>query len=565
MNSREQKLAMLLIGFMVLAVAGAGGYFFVLKPLSRQRAAEAALNKEIGELEQQLDAQKAVGQKLAVARTRSLPADEAMARREYTAALARMAESSGVPKGYTITQKSVDNSARAVPQIAKDKPIYTRVAFEVTFKRADMGAVKEFLQRYYQFGLLHQITALNIKKDDDPNVKSKNTRNDLTVTLTTEAILVEGAENRKTLVPVPTAFAAIGGNALHQYMTRTTEAGRGVVPHQTTSVLAANRRDYDLMVLKDPFNGPLPPPVDPVKPPAFKLSKISDVRVKTDEKPNPVRVSLSGKGSNGAKFTAIAAGDLYPEGALKVDVKEYTIELPATASTSGSATISVIATSADGTDTDKTTFKVTIREEAPKPETKPKEDISTAIILTGTVPRSDGTAWARIFDNANRLRYTIDADAKGATVLKEYKKAATLPWKKDVDHDFPKGILVISDDETSTNRTFKIVAIDIDGLIVADMKPDGASAAPAKAPGKGAWPPGGGWPPKGGAPKQGAANPLAALGGNMIVAIKKPVLYRWQVGQSLATIKVISDDEAKKILKAADTSGPVFDVATGIK
>lgn len=564
MNSREQTLALLLIGFMVLAVAGAGGYFFVLKPLSRQRAAEAALNKEIDDLEQQVEAQKAVGQRLAAARARSLPPDEAMARSEYTVALARMAESSGVPKGYTITQKSVDNSARAVPQLAKDKPVYTRLAFEMTFKRADMGAVKEFLQRYYQFGLLHQITALNIKKDDDPNQKAKNTRNDLTVTLTTEALIVEGAESRKTLVPIPTAFAAIGGNALHAYMSRTTSAGRGVVPHTTTSVLAPNRRDYDLLVLKDPFNGPLVKEKEPPPPAAFKLSKISDVKVDTDKKPNPVRVSLSGKGSNGAKFTAIAAGDLYPEGALKVDVKEYTIELPATASTSGTATISVIATSADGTDTDKTTFKVTVREIEAPPPAKPKEDVSTAIILTGTVPRSDGTAWARIFDNANRLRYTIDADAKGATVVKEYKKAATLPWRKDPDYDQPKGVLVISDDETSTNRTFRIIAIDIDGLIVADLKPDGATA-PAPAKGKGGWP-GGGWPPKGGAaPKQGAANPLAALGGNMIVAVKKPVLYRWPVGQSLATIKVISESEAKKIMQTADANGPVFDVATGAK
>ncbi|MBM3980197.1 MAG: hypothetical protein FJ304_07905 [Planctomycetes bacterium] len=561
MNSREQTLAVLLVGLIVAAVAAAGGYFFVLRPLNKQRDAENALNSEIRDLETQLDAQKSVSKKLSQARVRGLPADEAMAKREYTVALARMAELSGAPKGFRITPKSVDNSARAVPQLAKDKPVYTRVAFELEFKKANMTAVKEFLQRYYQYGLMHQITALSIKKDDDPNVKKADNRNDLTVLITTEAILIEGAENRKTLTPIPTAFAAVGGGGLYLHMGRTAETGRAVVPPPAAPVLSPVARDYDLVVLKDPFNGPLPPDKPPPQPSPFKLGKISDVKVDPEKKPNPVRVSMTGKGSNGAKFTAIASGELYAEGELMVDPKEYTIELPATEATTGTATITVIATSADGTDTDKTTFKVTVREEEKKPEAKIKEDVSSAIILTGTVPRSDGTAWARIFDNANRLRYTLDADAKGVTVLKEYKKAATLPWRKDVDHDHPKGVLVISDDESRTNRTFKVIAIDIDGLIVADLKPDGAGA-PGKAPGKGP----GGWPPKGGAaPKQGPANPLAALGGNMIVAAKKPVLYRWAVGQSLAGLTAIPESEAKKIMQAASTSGPVFDVAATIK
>jgi hypothetical protein len=558
MTSREQTLAFVLLGAILLTVGGAGGYMFIWQPLQKQREQEAALNKEIDDLEAQLRAQKDTTQRLALARTRSLPADEALARREYTVALTRLLDSANVPKGYTITPKAVDNSARSVPEISKGKPIYTRVAYEVTFKKADMWAVRDFLEGYYNLGLLHQITAINIKKDDDASAKSAGRRNDLTVTLTTEAILVEGAENRRTLLPVPTAFAGIGGGALYKAMTVSPEAGRGVTPLLHAHVLAnhhkPNHRDYSLMVQKDPFNGPLPPL------PKFKLDKISDVKIKTDEKPSPVKVALSGDGSVGAKVTALASGSLFAEGALKVDPKTYAIELPKTSATEGTATISVIATSADGKATEKGSFKVSLAD-PPKVVEGPKidlEDIASYIVLIGVAPRSDGTAWARIVDNANRTRYQIDATRTGIKVVKEEITIPRKGWQPDPDHVHPAGVMNISAEKSKTNRLFKIIAVDADGLILADLKPDGSAPA-AKPAGK--WP---NWPPpgKGAVVKQGPGNPLAALGGNMIVAAPPPKYYRWAVGNSLAGLKLIPDDEAKKILKRAEATGPVFDAVT---
>ena len=555
MNSREQTLAIILIGAIVATVAGAGGYFFVLSPLNKQRNAEAALRSEIAELEGQVEAQEKAAKRLAVARVRSLPADESLARREYTVALERMAEAAGVPKGYTITPKSADNSARSVPEVTKGKPVYTRLAYDITFKKVDMAAVKNFLERYHRLGLLHQITSLNIKKDDDPSAKSKSSRADLTVILTTEAIIVDGAENRKTLLPVPTAFAAIGGAALYRGMAASPEYARGVAPQALVPVLAANPRDYNLIVQKDPFHGPLPPEKEPEP---FKLLSLKDVKVKPEKTPDPVKVYLTGEGAVGAKVTAIAAGSLFAEGALKVeskpDSKTHTIELPSTSASEGTATISVIATSADGSKIEKASFKVSL-EEVVEVKREPGEDISASIILTGAAPRSDGTAWARIFDNANRLRYTIEATPKGVTVLKEYKRAATLPWRKDVDHDHPAGVLVISDEETRTHRTFRVVAVDIEGLIVADLKPEGAAEKPKAPPGKGVWPPRD-------KPKPAPANPLAAIGGNMSVAVQPPKFYRWPVGQSLKSLKALSDEDARKIQKAVGASGPVFDVSS---
>lgn len=526
MNSREQTLALVLLGAILLTVGAVGGYLFVWQPLQKQKEAAEALTKEITDLEAQNAAQAETTRRLAVARVRSLPADEALARREYTVALERLIEGAGIPKGYTISPKSVDNSARSVPEIAKGKPVYTRVAYEVVFKKADMWAVTDFLRGYYQLGLLHQITAVTIKKDEDPGSKNAGRRNDLTVTLTTEAILVDGADARRTLLPVPTAFAAIGGAAMYRGMAATPEAGRGVHPQILVPVLSPSARDYSLLVQKDPFNGPLPAG------PPFKLAKISDVKVKPDERPAPVKVAVSGDGAYGARVTATAAGSLFAETALKVDPKTLAIELPRPIAADGTATVSVVATASDGRATEKTSFKVSLE----------GEDISAHVVLIGVVPRSDGTAWARITDNVNRYRYQIDATPTGIKVLKEEIFISRRGWEAVDDHKHPPGVMVISDKLSKTHRTFKVIAVDGDGLVVADLKPGTSGAPPG---GKGGM----------GAPtKPGPAGPIVA-------GPPAPKYYRWGVGQSLLALKAIPEDEAKKIIKQADAGGPVFGVA----
>ncbi len=104
--------------------------------------------------------------------------------------------------------------------------------------------------------------------------------------------------------------------------------------------------------------------------------------------------------------------------------------------------------------------------------------------------------------------------------------------------------------------------MDIDGLIVADLKPDSWALDKPKEVGKGDRP--GKGPPPGpgkGPPKQGHANPLAVIGGNMIAAVPPPKFYRWPVGQSLKAIRPLTDDEVIKVRKAVEASGPALDVA----
>jgi len=259
---------------------------------------------------------------------------------------------------------------------------------------------------------------------------------------------------------VPTAFAAIGGGGLYQIMGRTAETGRGVSPKPVNSILATKSRDYSLIVLKDPFNGPLPVP------PVFQLSPIKDVKIVQDEKPSPVKVAVIGEGAIGAKVVAVAKGTLFPEGALNVDPKTLAIELPRTSASEGSATIDVIATSADGK-TEKTAFKVSVEEKKKEDKIDPRDDVSFAIFLTMLTLRSDGTAHVAIRDSANQQRYTIEVKPTGVKVVKEWFKSVKTGWAEDSDHKaLAAGMLNLSDDTSKTNRLFKVIGVDAEGLIL---------------------------------------------------------------------------------------------------
>lgn len=569
MTPRDQKLALLLIVVMALTVGAVGGYLFVLQPVQKNLADKDTLQAEIAELEGKQQQLRERQKRLAQQRAQSLPADLTLARQEYFVALEQLvgtaikaAEDAGVPRGEmktAITAKVTDNSARSgVPEISKGRPMYTKIAYEVTVKKADMWVVRDVLKGYYDLDLLHQITTFSLKKDDD-NSKGPVKRNDLTLVFTTEALVVDGAQNRRTLLAVPTAFGAAGGAALLQLLERSTETGRAASARPAQPVLATKTRDYSLLALKDPFNGPLPPP------PAFKLSPIKDVTVKQDDsKPATVTVKVSGEGATGAKLRAVASGGLFPEGELKVDNKWLTIELPKTSLEEGTAKVDVFATSADGK-TAQTSFKVAVEKKVIS-DTKPtvvKDDVSGAIILTMVTYRTDGTASAAIRDGASRQRYEVEVEGKKVTVGKYYY----IKDKKKEDEIDKNGIINISDDNSGTKRTFKVIAVDAEGLIVEDQKPGGApkkDAPKPRGPGGGGPKGPGGWPPK-----QGPAAPVAAVAGNMasdvaVAEAAKPRLYRWTVGQSLATMDKegeLTEDEAKKVLKQAADNGPMLDVA----
>src|SRR5262249_48753277 len=144
------------------------------------------------------------------------------------------------------------------------------------------------------------------------------------------------------------AVAAVGGNPALQAVVAKPEMVRRLTTVSTTPILAARSRDYSLIPLRDMFYGPIPPP-KPLD--SFKLGRFDNVVMKRDEKPHDVRVTMSGDGSTGATFTAVASGSLLPEGELKVDPKTHTITIPALESDVGdyaTSTVAVVATSTNG-------------------------------------------------------------------------------------------------------------------------------------------------------------------------------------------------------------------------
>ena len=535
MNTRDRFLAALLIGLIVAGVAGAGGYFLVYEPIREKTAAADRLAAEVAELTRKRDTFQKDRRRLDELKRRSLPADPAVAQAEYNTMLDRLVRRAGIPPGYSVTPNTSPD-ARGVPVLpgGGKKPAYTRVVSTVEFQRADMWAVRDFLEGYYRQNLLHQITALSITRADTTTTggarnKEASDRKNLNVKLTTEAIILDGAENRQTLLPVSRAFAAVGGMAGYSAVADTRDVGRGLAPLQLAPVLAAKPRDYSFLAVKDIFHGPLPTP----KP--LSVDRIPDVAVRLGDPIGPITVPVGGEmdylGRISLKVTA--AGDLLPPDAIQVDEAGRTITVTPPEGETGYSTLTVQAESETGQKA-KATFRVTVD----PPKVAAKEDISAAILLIGVSSASDGTATAVIRDNANRYKYQIDASPRRVKVTKFFYNGATK--KRDGEYDTPDE-LVISDESSSTSRRFKVVAVEDAGLVVQDLKP---AEAPAPKPAKGARK-----APadkKEEAPKAGSDAPVAG-----------PTLYRWAVGKSLANLAKLPADEAEKVLRRSAEAGPV--------
>ena len=553
MSTRERTLAILMIGLIVVGGGAFAGYLFIYEPIQEKKAASAKLQEEINALQEREDDFRKNFPRLKVAKQRSLPADENVARQEHYEMMSRLVRQAGIPLGYTITTKPAPD-ANAIPKLPGTKtPIYTKVVVDIEFKRADMWVVHDFLTSYYRLNLLHQITHFSIKKDDDA-AAAKNRpagdRRDLTVKVTTEALILDGAEPRRTLLPVSNAFAAVGGMVGYDAVALNPDMGRGIAPLQLAPVLASRTRDYTMIVQKDPFHGPYP------KPDGLGVDKIADVAATVGEPIPSVKVPIKGEPGYLGTVTLTATpdnGKLFPAGSVKVDQTNRSISLTPAKEEIGSAKFTVVAKAANGQEV-KATFAVSI--DTPPTERKPGEgdDISPAVILIGITSGSDGAAVAAIRDNATPVKYEVEASAKGINVVKYYYLNGQK--RKDLDYESPK-LLTIADGsptKPATLRVLKIVAVNDDSLIVQDVTPPAKPAAkpaapkfpgaPAAAPAK---------------PTPAAVNgPLAAVVGLAAGSANPPTaLLRWPAGKSLAAMKPVAADEAAKILRRAAVSGPL--------
>ena len=293
MNSRERNLAIILGGFIVVAIVAVVGYLAVYLPIASLNQDIANIDKEISDKDAKLVHVQKDMKRVEPTLKRSLPAEPDVARQEYDAAMNRILREAKVPVSvYTISPTSVDS--RPLPEMGPKKPAYQRIAMRITMKPVDLATLIDVLHRYYRLNLLHQITAFSVKKIDGGTVSRRrdstvSDKADLDVTLTTEAIILDGAENRRALLPIPVAMGAVGGGAGFQSLHAVPEPARGLNPQQIARVLASADRDYMALLVQDPFHGPPPPRKEEEKKP------VEIVKTKDDTSPY---IRLTGFGRN---------------------------------------------------------------------------------------------------------------------------------------------------------------------------------------------------------------------------------------------------------------------------
>jgi len=552
MTSRERILAILLIGLIVLGGGSVLGYFVVYSPLQEKYAAAEKLQSEANELDDKAKSVTAARLKIAAVKRQSLPPDINLAKAQYKLLLEQLLRGAKIGDFKIPDMRILDNRAPGTPEIVLanpnaappttattptpppapgtplvpttpllKKPAYTRLEFKVEVTKADIWQIVDFLKAFYDVDLLHQITSISIVRAN----KVTDTRSGLNMVLAIEAIILDKAEERKTLLPPTPAPAA---------------------------VLATPARDYSFIAWKDIFYGILPPPSQA----PFLLRSLDNVVLNRDEKPAEVRVRLSGDGSTNAKVVATAAGSLLPEGELKYDPKTNTITIPGAGTPDtpedATSTISVVATTVEGL-TQKGSFKVTVREAEKPPPGPDKPDISAAIKLVILSGRNDGFQKAVIFDAASPLKYELTTTGKKVEVLR-YWQATGKNWKKDLDYEQPAGVLAFADDFSRTKRTFKVIAFEDDAVVLSES---GAPySAKSDSPVKKSYGSRSGGS-SGSTAKQGPADPLALVAGNLAIASPAPTLYRWALGKSLLELTKLTPEESKTILKRVAADGPI--------
>jgi hypothetical protein len=271
MTTRERRMSVILIGFILVVGVGFFGYQFIVSPLKAKKDQLAALQDDVDQREARIaritkrqgdlaawkklslppDAEKKTTE-TAVLQPGKSPADNAradLAQRDYEDELNKMLRAAGYAAADIVGIIPKKPDAKSSPALANKKPIYTKLVFTVQLK-GDLASLVDFLGRFYKVRLMHQIRNITIQKPIGADMRAaadaraaaaaanaQNGQNgqggqpgqggqnaqggpggqggqrgqgaqqqvtpstDLDVTLTIEALVLDTAEQRKTLLP----------------------------------------------------------------------------------------------------------------------------------------------------------------------------------------------------------------------------------------------------------------------------------------------------------------------------------------------------------------------------
>jgi hypothetical protein len=189
-------MLMVVVGlFLVIAVVG-GGYMFNAQIIGPRNTQIANLKLDEDKDEKALaDIEKSVP-RLKKLKQMSLPGDPDVAQQTYAKELGDMLRNSEFSADKTqIIAKPIENRA-AIPA-AKRLP-YTRLTFDVT-THGDLAALVDFLDRFYRLPLMHRIRNLGIVRP--VTLQQQQGKYELDINFLIEALIVDGAEKRPTLLP----------------------------------------------------------------------------------------------------------------------------------------------------------------------------------------------------------------------------------------------------------------------------------------------------------------------------------------------------------------------------
>jgi hypothetical protein len=160
MNPRERRMAILLGTFIVLGGGGFFAYQFVYSPWRQQEQAKALLENDILSKKREILGITKDLPKLASWRLLALPADVAVAKREYGAYLKRLMdlcdwEIVNFPQGQAEVKEG--------PKLPNKTPIYTALTFTIQANASQAGIV-QFLEEFAKTPLTHKIKSLTVEK-----------------------------------------------------------------------------------------------------------------------------------------------------------------------------------------------------------------------------------------------------------------------------------------------------------------------------------------------------------------------------------------------------------------
>ena len=263
MTVRERFLAIVVLGFIVLAGAGLMISQFIWSPIRNRNHRISEIKSEIEERRDKIAQIQALKPKFEGWRQISLPADLGFARLEYEKHLRELLLQSGFEGNTTTVIPSRGADPKSNPTLpGKKEPIYTRMNFTVAAD-GELADLVDFLERFYRTPLLHEIKKLDVRRpltaliDTGPQRQNANM---LHIEMTVEALVLAGADKRKQLLPA-VDWNLAGVDVLTSLCNSPTglimlPSGIGPTGPLGPPILAAPARQYGSIAAKDVFYGP---------------------------------------------------------------------------------------------------------------------------------------------------------------------------------------------------------------------------------------------------------------------------------------------------------------------